>query len=362
MVGLAAAAVAFALFPAQSAAVELRKIGDFAAPTYVTAPRGDHDRLFVTEREGVIRVVKNGKARGKPFLNISDTVTTDGERGLLSMAFDPAYKKNRRFYTYSTDNAGDILIDRFKRHSKSRDRANKGSRTQILKVPHPGFSNHNGGQAQFGPDGRLYVGTGDGGGAYDTSNNAQNPNSSLGKLIAIDPAAPSQPDVFAIGLRNPYRFSFDRLTGALALSDVGQDTREEVNLGTLEQLNNANFGWRCREGRIATPGVVCTPQGKVIEPIFDYDRSRGGCSITGGYVVRDRRLSGLFGRYIYGDLCDPPLRTIEVPSGRDDRPVGLAVDQLVSFGEDAGGCVYTVSLDGPVSKLAPSKGGSKKPC
>jgi glucose/arabinose dehydrogenase len=365
---LAAAGVAIALFPACAGAVSLKRVGTFEAPTYVTAPRGDHARLFVTEREGLIRVMKDGKLIKKPFLDLSGSTTTDGERGLLSMAFDPGYKKNRRFYTYSTDQAGDIRVDAFKRNSKSRLRANANSRKLLIRVAHPGQSNHNGGQIQFGPDGLLYAGTGDGGGAYDQPNNAQDRGSNLGKMLRINPSQPGAgPQQFAIGLRNPYRFSFDRLTGALVIGDVGQGDREEVDYGTLSQLQGANFGWKCREGTIATPDpgadgdLPCTPSGKVIDPIFDYTHSRG-CSITGGYVVRDPRLPALEGRYLYGDLCDAPVRSINVPSGSDDRPTGLSVDSLVSFGEDAGGCVYTVSLDGPVSRIVPGPGGSKKPC
>ena len=369
MTAMAAAAVAMALFPAGASAVSLKPVGNFDEPTYVTAPRGDHTRLFVTEREGLIRVMKRGKVVRKPFLDMSGTTTTDGERGLLSMAFDPGYKKNRRFYTYSTDQAGDIRVDAFKRRSKDPLRGNFKSRKLLIKVAHPGQSNHNGGQIQFGSDGLLYAGTGDGGGSYDEPNNAQDPGSLLGKMLRIDPnRAGARPQQFAVGLRNPYRFSFDRQTGAMVIGDVGQGDREEVNYGTLSQLQNANFGWKCREGSIATPDpggdddLPCTPGGKVVDPIFDYSHSRGGCSITGGYVVRDPKLPALQGRYLYGDLCDSAVRSITVPAGADDRPTGLSVDSLVSFGEDAGGCVYTVSLDGPVSKIVPGPGSSKKPC
>ena len=364
---MAATGMAMTLFPACAGAVSLKPVGNFDEPTYVTAPRGDHTRLFVTEREGLIRVMKRGKVVKKPFLDMSGVTTTDGERGLLSMAFHPRYKKNRRFYTYSTDRAGDIRVDAFKRRSKKRQRAKFKSRKLLIKVAHPGQSNHNGGQVQFGPDGLLYAGTGDGGGSYDAPNNAQDPGSLLGKMLRIDPdRAGARPQQFALGLRNPYRFSFDRQTGAMVIGDVGQGDREEVDYGTLTQLQGANFGWKCREGTIATPDrgdddLPCTPAGKVVHPIFDYSHSRG-CSITGGYVVRDPRLPALRGRYLYGDLCDPAVRSITIPAGADDRLTGLRVETLVSFGEDAGGCVYTVSLDGPVSKIVQGSGGSRKPC
>ena len=347
--------------------MKLRQIADVDSPTYVTAPPGDHKRLFITQQDGLVRVMKKGRLIGKPFLDLTGVTEESGERGLLSIAFHPDYKKNRRLYAYYTDQqSGDIRVDGFKRSAKDPERAAFKSRDPIFSVPHRDNANHNGGQLQFGPDGLLYAGTGDGGGSYDLDNNAQNPGSNLGKLLRLDPLAGGAPEQFAIGLRNPYRFSFDRLSGALTIGDVGQNEREEVNYGPLADLKGANFGWKCREGTIATPDqgdadLPCTPAGKRVDPIFDYSHSRG-CSITGGYVVRDRRLGGLFGRYIYGDFCDPVVRSIEVPSGRDDQPTGLRVDSLSSFGEDAGGCVYTTSLDGSVSKIVPDSGGSKKPC
>lgn len=365
---MAATAVALALFPAGAQGVELRRIATLDSPTYLTAPRGDHKRVFVTEQDGVVRVIKRGRVVGRPFLDISGSVSSGGERGLLSIAFDPGYQRNRRFYTYSTDNQGDISVDAFKRNSRDRQRANFNSRENLFEVQHRAAANHNGGQLQFGPDGLLYAGTGDGGEAFDPPNNAQNPNSLLGKLLRIDAGEPgARPQVFALGLRNPYRFSFDRLNGALVIGDVGQSEREEVDYGSLDQLRGANFGWKCREGSIATrnaldPDLPCTPAGKVVDPIFEYSHARGGCAITGGYVVRDRRLTGLFGRYVYGDFCAPRLRSIEAPSGRDDRPLPITVESLSSFGEDAGGCLYAISLEGPIAKLVPDSGGSRKPC
>ncbi|MBA2764102.1 MAG: PQQ-dependent sugar dehydrogenase [Thermoleophilaceae bacterium] len=360
--GIAVAAVAIGAVPAS--ALQLKTVEKFAQPTYVTAPRGDHKRLFVVEREGVVRVMVKGKTRSKSFLDISGPVSTDGEGGLLSIAFDPRYENNRRFYTYSTDAEGDIRIDEFKRRGGDQERAQPGSRRSVLEVPHRLFTNHKGGQIQFGPDGMLYIATGDGGGANDPSNNAQSRSSLLGKMLRIDAATSgARPEIFATGLRNPYRFSFDRRGGNLAIGDVGQGQREEVDFGSLSALHGADFGWRCREGSIATPGVPpCQPAGRRVDPVFEYDHSRG-CSITGGYVVRDKELGSLFGRYIYGDLCDPRLRSVNLPSGSGDQPVGkLRVGTLVSFGEDAGGCIYTVSLEGTVSKLVKNKRASARPC
>jgi glucose/arabinose dehydrogenase len=379
MLLIAAAAVAVALGPGagSAGAVKLVEVGAFEQPTYVAAPAGDHKRLFVVEREGVIRVMKKGRTRGRPFLDISQQVSTDGERGLLSIAFHPGYAKNRLLYAYYTDRGGDIRIDEFRRRANDRERAIPASQRHVLRIEHSALSNHNGGQLQFGPDGLLYAGPGDGGGGNDPTNNAQNRDRLLGKLLRIDPRGdpyrippnnpfvgptPGAPEVFAYGLRNPYRFSFDRTTGALVIADVGQNLIEEVDYGTIADLAGANFGWRCFEGSRRTPGVIppCSPTDHE-RPIFEYEHGPG-CSITGGYVVRDRRLGGLFGRYIFGDLCDPRIRSIKVPSGAGGRDTGLEVPQLVSFGQDAGGCLYAVSIEGPVSKLVPNRSSNRKPC
>jgi glucose/arabinose dehydrogenase len=354
---------------ARARGVRLRKVGTFAAPTYVTAPKGDRSRLFVVERGGTIRIVENGRKLARPFLDISSGVRTDGERGLLSMAFAPDYASSGLFYVYFVDRGGDIHIQEFKR-SANANVADPASRRNLMTVEHSRFSNHNGGQLQFGPDGFLYAGFGDGGGAGDPFRSAQDLSKSLGKIIRIDPHAaggrpfgiPSgnpfrgragaRPEIWVYGVRNPWRFSFDRRTGAMVIADVGQDSQEEVDFSRKGKSRGRNYGWSVFEGRRryrsgSAPGAV--------RPNLVKTHSSGWCSITGGYIVRDRSLRGVYGRYVYGDLCKSGIRSVKlVPGGaRGDRGLGVSVSQLVSFGEDAAGHVYAVSLNGPVYRLAP---------
>jgi glucose/arabinose dehydrogenase len=352
--------------PARSADVRLVQIGSFDRPTYVAAPRGERDRLFVTEQPGVIRIMRDGRTLGRPFLDIRDDVSCCGERGLFSMAFAPGFERSRRFYVYFTDNTGDIVVRGYRASADDPDVAIGGRR--IIRIRHRRFSNHNGGQLQFGPDGFLYAGTGDGGGGGDTLRNAQDRGSLLGKLLRIDPRGRgryriprSNPfrgrrrgraEIYAYGLRNPYRFSFDRSRGDITIADVGQNVVEEVNFRRRGGARGANFGWNRFEGRRRfSPGRA---PGHV-PPVLQRFRSQGACTVIGGYVVRDRDLRDLFGRYVYGDLCDSALRSARLRPGRarGDRRVGVRVSQLVSFGEDGTGRVYAVSLRGPVYRLAP---------
>jgi glucose/arabinose dehydrogenase len=344
-------------------------VGSFAAPTYVTAPAGDRDRLFVVEQRGTIRVVRGGRKLGRPFLDIRGLVSCCGERGLLSMAFAPDYDRSRRFYVYFTGGGGDIVIREYRASAGEPDVAARGSGRTVLRRRHRRFANHNGGQLQFGPDGLLYIGTGDGGGAGDTLRNAQNRRSLLGKLLRIDPRRRgSRPyrvprgnpfrgrrgrrEVYAYGLRNPWRFSFDRRTGDLTIADVGQNAVEEVDFVRRGRGRGANFGWNRFEGRRRfSPGRA---PGHV-PPVLQRLRSQGSCTIIGGYVVRDRALRDLYGRYVYGDLCDGRLRSARLrrPRARGDRRIGVSVRELSSFGEDGLGRVYAVSLRGTVFRLAP---------
>jgi len=355
---------------AAAAGVRLALVGRFDQPTYLTAPPGDRSRRFVTERDGRV-VLLRGKRRST-FLDISSRVLTDGEGGLLSLAFHPRYRANGRYFVYYVARDGAIVITQF-RATADRNRTRPGSGRTVIRVAHP-RTNHKGGQLQFGRDGLLYAGFGDGGGGGDPDRNGQDRSTLLGALVRIDPRPgggyripPSNPfagragargEIFAYGLRNPYRFSFDRRTGALVLSDVGESDVEEVNRlalvdGTRSPRGGVNFGWPVFEGdrRFAdgdAPGHV--------GPLLVRTHDQGVCSITGGYVVRDRSLR-LRGRYVYGDLCDPAIRSARLlPGGaRGDRPTGLRVPQLVSFGEDARGRVYAVSLSGPVYRLAPRR-------
>jgi glucose/arabinose dehydrogenase len=353
--------------PAQRRPVRLLLLGRFDEPTYLAAPRGDSRRFFV-ERPGRIRIVQRGRVLSQPFLDISDRVTTGGESGLLSMAFARDYSSSRRFWVYYTDREGFIQIDQFRTSAGNRNRADPGSRRSVIRVAHHRF-NHKGGQLQVAPDGTLLAGFGDGGSGGDPDENAQNLSRPLGKIIRIRPGANggysvpgdnpfrgrsgALPEIY--GLRNPYRFSFDRRRGHLTIADVGQDEIEEIDFvkgrsGGRQPRGGYNFGWDTFEGRNryedgSAPGHI--------GPVLQHTHSEGFCSITGGYVIRDRSLGrGWTGRYVYGDYCDGTLRLAHLRRPRTtSRATGLSVDSLVSFGEDGRGRVYAVSLDGPVYRI-----------
>ena len=352
--------------------VALKRIGSFQAPVYVAGAPGQPKLLFVVEQAGRIQVLRNGRRLSRPFLDISGLVSFEGERGLLSVAFPPTYPKSGLFYVYYTDNAGDIRIDEFRRRSPTRAAA--GSRRPVIQIPHRENSNHNGGQAQFRGN-LLYFGTGDGGSGGDPPNNAQNRESLLGKLLRIDPRAsagrpyavpssnpfvgrPGRDEIYSYGLRNPFRFSFDDVTGGpprLVIADVGQSRFEEIDYVTLGAAAGANFGWDAFEGfaRYGDASGTTPDPGGTVKPIFAYSHGRGGCSVTGGYVVADRSLRALYKRYVYTDYCDGSLRSL-VPHLRragGDRRLGVSVDEPGSFGVDSRGRVYVTSLAGPVYRL-----------
>ena len=362
-VALAAAALAVAA-PAQAAPV-LVKVGDFVAPVHVTGSPADSRRLFVVEREGRVRVVLDGRTLDAPFLDITADTLSGGERGLLSIAFAPDYQASGRFYVYltakatATTPAGQIQVREYRRADA--DRADPASGRTVLSADHP-RSNHNGGQLQFGPDGRLWIGTGDGGGGNDPDGNGQNPEGRLGKMLRMDPLAGGEPEIFAIGLRNPWRFSFDRQTNDLVIADVGQEAREEVDVAPAATLGGPrlNYGWPCWEGTRRNTAITpeCDPPDD-IGPVFERAHSAEVCSITGGYVVRDPGLPTLAGRYVYGDVCGGQLRSVALADARSDRAEALAVSTVTSFGEDACGRVYAASLDGPVSRI---QDGAATPC
>jgi glucose/arabinose dehydrogenase len=308
--------------------------------------------IFVVERAGRIRLVNGGRRR--TFTDIPG-VSTGGERGLLSVAFPPDYAASRSLYVYFTNGSGDLEIAQLQADADGRH-ADPGTLRPIVVVPHPGQSNHNGGQLQFGPDGFLYAGTGDGGGAGDQPDNAQNPGSRLGKLLQIDPSSGAV-RVYAIGLRNPYRFSFDLTTDPahprIAIGDVGQDRFEEIDYLTLADASGANFGWNDFEGFAPFPGAHPPTPSSTVKPIRVYSHAGGACSIIGGYVVRDQRLRSLLHRYVYGDFCTGRVRSL-VPSpggARRDKRTGVRVRDLSSFGEGADGALYATSLDGPVYRF-----------
>lgn len=348
--------------------VRLQRVGgSYDQPTYVTAPPGDRSRLFVVEQPGRIKVLRNGRDAGT-FLDIRSQVGCCGEQGLLSMAFAPDYARSKRFYVSYTDTGGTSRIVEY-RTSSNPARALPGSRRLVLSQSQP-ESNHNGGQIQFGPDGLLYIGFGDGGGAGDQHGdrgNGQNRNTLLGKILRIDPRGrpyrvpadnpfvgrAGRDEIYSYGLRNPWRFSFDRSTGDLTMGDVGQDQIEEINFAPRGAGRGANYGWRVFEGNRRYASGESAPG--AVPPVLTYTHDEGGCSVTGGYVVRDPGLPALAGRYVYADYCAGRIRSARLARGgaSGDRSTGLSVGQPVSFGEDARGRVYVVSQGGRIFRLAP---------
>jgi glucose/arabinose dehydrogenase len=361
--------------------VRLQRIGDFDQPLQVTQPPGDHRHLFVVEKTGRVQVVRDGGRLSEPFLDLSSRVSLGGEQGLLSLAFAPDYESSGLLYVDYTDTAGDTRIVEYRRSEADPLLADPRSARQVLSVDQP-YSNHNGGLVTFGPSGAsgsrqaadsLYIGLGDGGSADDPDRNGQDLATLLGKILRIDPrpsderpysipesnpfvgTSGARPEIYAYGLRNPWRFSFDPATGALAIADVGQNEIEEVNLVARDQGKGANFGWSAYEGLDRFNDDQQAPN--AVAPALVYGHN-AGCSITGGYVARDRGLPSLYGRYVYGDFCAGQLRSFAARPGRratDDRSLGLEVPSLSSFGRDAVGRLYATSLEGPVYRLGPTQ-------
>jgi glucose/arabinose dehydrogenase len=348
--------------------VRLEPIGEFEAPVYVTQPSGGTGDLFVVQQGGqVIRVAPDGST--SVFLDIADEVVAGGEQGLLSVAFAPDYERSGLFYVDYTDTAGDTRVVEYR--APGGESADPESRRELLEIDQP-FANHNGGLLLFGPDEMLYVGTGDGGSGGDPDRNGQDLSTLLGKILRIDPSpsgdlpygVPSdnpfvgsddaRGEIWAYGLRNPWRFSFDPERGWLTVGDVGQDALEEVDI--VADGRGANFGWSAFEG--TEPFNDDQNARGAIEPVLTYANDEDHCSVTGGYVVRDRRLRSLYGRYVYGDYCAGELRSFSAEPGAaasDDRPLGLAVDGLSSFGSGSDGTIYVTSLAGPVYRLTAAR-------
>jgi glucose/arabinose dehydrogenase len=367
------------------AAAALASLGRFEAPVQVAGAAGYPRLLFVVEQGGRIQVLRRGRRLGRPFLDIRARITTGGnEQGLLSVAFPPDYRRSGRFYVYYTGAGGDIQIDEYRRRSPAF--ADPTTRRPLLTIPHRMAANHNGGQLQF--HGReLLLGTGDGGGAGDPANSAQSRGSLLGKLLRIIPTttrggrpygvprtnpfvgAPGRDEIFSYGLRNPWRFSLQQMERGpdrILIGDVGQARFEEVDYETLPAANGANFGWDAWEGfepYVAGCAGRCpnagTPDpGGTTFPIFAYPHQLDGaarCTVIGGYVVRDRALGPLRGRYLYADLCDGELRSFVPRLGGavDDRGLGINVTSPTSFGATPNGRLFVSSLDGPVYRIAP---------
>jgi glucose/arabinose dehydrogenase len=346
--------------------VRLVKLGDFDHPVYVTQPPGNARELYVVQQTGEVIVLRNGTALDTPFLDVSDDISFGGEEGLLSIAFAPDYDRSGFVYADYTNAAGDTRVVRFTRSQSDPLVVDSGSAREVLAIDQP-YTNHNGGLVLFGPDGKLYVGLGDGGSEEDPDRVGQDRSTLLGKILRIDPRrsgeyvipdsnpfigdAGVRPEIYEYGLRNPWRFSFDPATGSLWIGDVGQYSFEEIDGLRADEAAGANLGWSAYEGRTRFNHDQTAPGH--IPPVLVYSHD-SGCSVTGGYVVRDRSLKSLYGRYLYGDYCSGELRSFSARAGRparDDRALGLEVASLSSFGTDYAGHIYATSLDGPVYRL-----------
>jgi glucose/arabinose dehydrogenase len=351
--------------------LRLATIANLDKPTFLGAPRGSGDLAYVTERAGKIVLLDGGREAGI-FLDMRRWAgCCEVETGLFSVAFPRDYARSRRFYVYFTNRQDNIEVDEFRSSRKNPRRASARTRRKVIEIPQDGGNfNHNGGQVAFGPDGLLYLATGDGGNFEDPSANAQRKGNLLGKLLRIDPTPKrrggkrgygipaSNPlvgkagrgEIYARGLRNPFRFSFDG--GRVLIGDVGQDRREEVDVETVRSARGANFGWNVYEGtKRFSKGDI----GRHAKPAFQYAHNGGACSIVGGYVMRDPSLKRLRGRYVYGDYCSGELRSLRVNGTRagGDRSLGIGRRPgIVSFGLDARERLYVIELEsGRVSRL-----------
>ncbi|HSB09492.1 MAG TPA: PQQ-dependent sugar dehydrogenase [Blastocatellia bacterium] len=345
--------------------IELEPVlSGLASPVYLTSAHDTSSRLFIVEQGGRIKVLRPGDAAPAIFLDISGRVLAGGERGLLGLAFHPQFQSNRRFfvdYTRATDGA--TVIAEYQASSVDPNIAQTDEKVLLL-IPQP-FANHNGGMIEFGPDGFLYVGMGDGGSANDPGNRAQDINNLLGKILRIDVdhadggvpysspsnnpffgSIPGRDEIFAIGMRNPWRFSFDRLTGELYVGDVGQNAWEEIDIVTV----GSNLGWRVMEATHCNPAIgggACNSAGLTL-PVAEYSHSGGRCSVTGGYVYRGQQATFAPGTYLYADFCTGEIFTMI----NGQQSVLLATDLNVSsFGEDEAGEIYVVGLGGTIHRF-----------
>jgi glucose/arabinose dehydrogenase len=324
-------------------------VAGLEAPTHLTSTPSEPRRLYVTEQAGRIRVIENGKLSRRPFLDIRDQVASGGERGLLSLAFHPDYERNRLFYVDYTDVAGDTRVVEY----RNRETAAPLRQRELLFVDQP-YANHNGGQLAFGPDGRLYAGLGDGGSGGDPENRAQDLSSLLGKLLSTDvDDGGARWRIEGYGLRNPWRFSFDRETGDLWIADVGQSEWEEIDYTPHGSAGVENYGWDAFEGRHPFEDKEPNPRGGLVGPIAEYGHDLG-CSVTGGFVYHGEAVPSAQGRYFYGDYCSGTVWSVveRVGTAAHRRRHTFRVETLTSFGEDAAGELYLVAQAGNVFRLA----------
>ena len=363
------------LVPVAGTSFKLRTVvpSGLSQPVYVTAPEGDARRLFAVEQPGRIRVVKDGQFLATPYLDLTDRVLFGGERGLLSVAFHPSFAANGRLYVYYTAKpSGDVRISEFTAASPGDDAADPATEVPLLTIGHATYANHNGGLVHFGPDGFLYAGVGDGGGGGDPLGSGQDTTSLLGKLLRIDVDSPGTPvagnpfgnAIYHYGLRNPWRWSFDRQTGDLYIGDVGQDLWEEVDFAAAPAPGQAppagtNWGWSVMEATHCYGATSCSSAG-LAPPVLEYGHAEGQ-SITGGYVYRGRVMPDLAatGTYFYADFETGFVRTVRVVGGAAGTPqdvtgqLGVSAGSVSSFGEDGCGELYVVSYGGAIHQLVP---------
>jgi glucose/arabinose dehydrogenase len=322
------------------------------ALTALASTRAEPRRLYAVEQVGRIRYLVNGRVRGT-FLDIRERVVSGGEQGLLGLAFHPNYKSNHRFYVNYTDRNGDTNVVEYRANAAG-TAAIPSSARRILFVDQP-YANHNGGHLAFGPDGFLYVGMGDGGTGGDPEDRAQSMRSRLGKMLRIDVnRRPVRVTIAALGLRNPWGFSFDRANGDLWIGDVGQGSVEEIDRLPRAQLGSLqNFGWDLFEGRSRFEDTPKGP-GRLVGPVEQYTHDEG-CSVTGGVVYRGKAVPGYAGRYLYGDYCSGTVWSLRLAGGRatDVQRESFRVESLSAFAEDAANEVYLASQGGTIYRLAP---------
>src|SRR3954447_17632323 len=342
-----------------------------SSPVYATSAPGDK-RLFVVEQGGTIRTIRGGKVAARPYADLQRLVKSGGEQGLLSVALSPDFAKSGKLYVYFTNQAGNEVV--WELHARKGAASVRPGHRQLLEIPDT-ESNHNGGQLQFGPDGMLYIGEGDGGGGGDRHGehgNGQNPGVLLGKLGRIDVDTRTDgkaygipkdnpfvgqagwaPEIWALGLRNPWRFSFDRANGDLWIGDVGQNAWEEVD-HVKRGVGGINYGWNRYEGRHNFESGTPLAGGQLRGPVAEYSHS-DGCSITGGYVYRGPKIAGLSGRYVYADYCSGKMWTLGTSGGAPRDVSSVASDAgakaIVSFGQDGSGMLYVCSAEGQLYRF-----------
>jgi glucose/arabinose dehydrogenase len=363
-----------------SATVKLTVVtGSVTQPVLATGARDGTNRLFIVEKTGRIRIVKGGALLATPFLDISALVSKGGEQGLLGLAFHPGFKTNRKLYVDYTDRNGNTVVREYRASATNPDRVDASTARTVIRITQP-YANHNGGMLAFGRDGYLYIGTGDGGAGGDPGNRAQSVNTLLGKILRIGVNShtatrgytipPSNPyvgrtgrdEIWQRGLRNPWRFSFDRANGNLWIGDVGQNKYEEVDRAirtTTGPGRGINWGWRVMEGfHCYNPATGCSTAGRT-RPLLEYTHaSNGRCAVTGGYVYRGTAIPALAGWYVYGDYCSGEVWAVSSTASSRPTPVpllGAGSGRLVSgFGQDDAGELYVCDLNGTVYRIDPA--------